>query len=178
MDASVADEYHAAPVIVFQFCQIFGGTAGAARRHVHEPALVGGARVGRVVVDVERSVGVSFGVPENAWYVEYLSWVSEVSARAAYCVDDRLAPVPSTVSSALPRPAGGVPGPFTKWPLPFAPSLRKLQPLGAGRHHDLAACGDERNERDANEQFPHCVPLPLHGPRNRIAPNAYTARRG
>src|SRR5258706_75829 len=35
------------------------------------------------------------------------------------------------VNSALPRPAGGLPGPFTYCPLPLAPSLRKNHPCGA-----------------------------------------------
>src|SRR5580704_10826089 len=35
------------------------------------------------------------------------------------------------LNRALPRPAGGLPGPFTNCPLPLAPSLRKNHPFGA-----------------------------------------------
>src|ERR1700675_2408269 len=40
-------------------------------------------------------------------------------------------PVPSTVSNALPRPPGGVPGPLVKKPVPRAPSFKNNQVWGA-----------------------------------------------
>ena len=103
------------------------------RRSVDEPALVGGARVGGVVVDVELQRGVSFGEPRVGRYVEYVNWL-EPGERLARVVARR-DPTPGRCrrrsAERCREPAGGLPDPLTHSPLPSAPSLRKNHPPGA-----------------------------------------------